>query len=278
MVLSFLDFMHISPVDVIDMLLVAVIIFLVLRWMRGSSAFNIIIAVMSLYILSIVVSALNMRLLTAIMRTLLDVGVIALIVIFQPEVRKFLITVGSRYKAISRIGDVFAKSIGGRSRGALAESREVIEIVDACRILSRDKVGALIVFRHTNGLEDIIGTGDRIDAIISSRLIRNLFFKNSPLHDGAMIIGAGRIIAARCTLPITERDDIPANYGMRHKAAIGISEKTDATVIVVSEETGEVSYAEAGTIKALESASELHVILGKSIDEDREKEEGDNRN
>lgn len=277
MVLSFLDFMHISLTDVIDMLLVAVIIFLVFRWIRGSSAFNIFIAVISLYVISFIVSALNMRLMTALMKTLLDVGVIALIIIFQPEVRKFLISLGSRYKTLSKVGATFARSFG-RNRGALAESHEVIEVVDACRTMSHDKVGALIVFRGYNSLEDIISTGDRIDAIISSRLIRNLFFKNSPLHDGAMIIGNSKIVAARCTLPITERDDIPANYGMRHKAAIGISEKTDAEVIVVSEETGEVSYVKAGEIRTLESASELHLILSRSIAGAGEKTEGEKKN
>ncbi|MCQ2143101.1 MAG: diadenylate cyclase CdaA [Bacteroidales bacterium] len=277
MVLSFLDFMHISLVDVIDMLLVAVIIFLAFRWIRGSSAFNIFIAVISLCVISVVVSALNMRLMTALMKTLLDVGVIALIVIFQPEVRKFLISLGSRYKLLSKAGDAFAKSFG-RGRDAVIGSQEVNEIVEACRAMSRDKVGALIVFRGSSNLEDIMNTGDRVDALISSRLIRNLFFKNSPLHDGAMVIGRNRILAARCTLPITERDDIPANYGMRHKAAVGISEKTDATVIVVSEETGEVSYIKSGEIKTLSSASELHLILNRSLAGDEDRKEKDNRN
>lgn len=278
MVLSFLDFMHISLVDVIDILLVALIIFLAFRWIRGSSAFNIFIAIISLYVISVVVSALNMRLMTALMKTLLDVGVIALIVIFQPEIRKFLINLGSRYKTLTKIGDAFVKTFG-RSRGAVAESREIIEITDACRIMSSDKVGALIVLMNNNGLDDIINTGDRIDAIISRRLIMNLFFKNSPLHDGAMIIGGNKIVAARCTLPITERTDIPANYGMRHKAAIGISEATDAAVIVVSEETGEISYVKAGEITPLTSANELQLILVKSISgEPEKKKEGEKEN
>jgi DNA integrity scanning protein DisA with diadenylate cyclase activity len=131
--------------------------------------------------------------------------------------------------------------------------------------MSEEKTGALIVIAHTTPLDDILSTGDRIDASIHRRLIMNLFFKNSPLHDGALVISGDRIIAARCTLPITERTDIPANYGMRHKAAIGITEETDAEVIVVSEETGRISFVKSGVVTPITNINELKLLLNSSM-------------
>lgn len=128
--------------------------------------------------------------------------------------------------------------------------------------MSADKTGALIVFPRKDSLDFIVETGDIVDAKVTRRLIMNIFFKNSPLHDGAMIISADRIVAARCTLPITGRSDIPAHYGMRHKAAIGISEETDADVVVVSEETGGISFVRGGNIKSINNINELKLLLG----------------
>ena len=141
----------------------------------------------------------------------------------------------------------------------------VTEIAEACREMSEQKTGALIVIPHISSLDFVIETGDRIDANINKRLIMNIFFKNSPLHDGAMVISNNHIIAARCTLPITEKTDIPAHYGMRHKAAIGISEETDADVIVVSEETGRISFVKGGNITPLSNANELQLLLNNSF-------------
>lgn len=132
--------------------------------------------------------------------------------------------------------------------------------------MSEDKTGALIVIAHKSPLDDIISTGDRIDAGIHRRLIMNLFFKNSPLHDGAMVIVGNRIVAARCTLPITERTNIPANYGMRHKAAIGITEETDANVIVVSEETGNISFVKEGQVTPIQNINELKLLLSQVME------------
>ena len=145
------------------------------------------------------------------------------------------------------------------------DSTDVKESTEACRAMSEQKTGALIVLPHSNNLDYVIETGDRIDAKINRRLIMNLFFKNSPLHDGAMIIDGSRIEAARCTLPITGRTDIPPSYGMRHKAAIGITEETDADVIVVSEETGEISFGRNGSLNAINNINELKLLLGASL-------------
>ena len=143
-------------------------------------------------------------------------------------------------------------------------ARELEELTAACRKMGETRTGALIVIRHGSGLGDILDTGDEIDARINRRLIENIFFKNSPLHDGAMVIGDNRILAARCTLPITGRQDIPAHYGMRHRAAIGMSEVSDASVIVVSEETGDISFVTDGIIKTMGSITELRLAIEDS--------------
>jgi DNA integrity scanning protein DisA with diadenylate cyclase activity len=134
--------------------------------------------------------------------------------------------------------------------------------------MSEDKTGSLIVIAHNSPLNDIISTGDRIDASIHRRLIMNLFFKNSPLHDGALVISGGKIVAARCTLPITSKTNIPANFGMRHKAAIGITEDTDADAIVVSEETGRISFVKGGTVTPIQNINELKLLLSTALSEE----------
>lgn len=251
MMLGVFSFLNMSLVDVIDILLVASFIYLVFRWIRNSSALNIFLAILLLLILQLIVVAFDMKLMSAVLGTILDVGVIALIVIFQPEIRRFLMRIGSGY-SLNKIFKVKEK----RMDGAV-----VNEIVQACEAMSEQRTGALIVFPHKTSLQYIIETGDEIDAQVSSRLLMNLFFKNSPLHDGALIISNGRVVAARCTLPITKRTDIPAKFGMRHKAAIGISEESDATVIVVSEETGGISYIKDGVVELVTTTNNLKNLL-----------------
>ena len=230
---------------------------------------SIFVAIISLYGIRLIVSAFNMRLMTNIMETVLDVGVIAFIVIFQPEIRKFLMRLGSRYIS-SKQGKAILDRILGKARQSadISKSEAVNDITQACRRMSEDKTGALIVIGHKASLEDIINTGDRIDAAIHRRLIMNLFFKNSPLHDGALVITGGRIVAARCTLPITERSNIPANFGMRHKAAIGITEETDADAIVVSEETGKISFVKSGAVTPIQNINELKLLISTSLGEE----------
>jgi uncharacterized protein (TIGR00159 family) len=193
--------------------------------------------------------------------------VIALIVIFQPEIRKFLIRIGNRWMKSAQGQKIFDKLFGGK-KAKTSGSEASNEITEACRRMSEDKTGALIVIAHKNTLDEIISTGDRIDAGIHRRLIMNLFFKNSPLHDGAVVIVGDRIVAARCTLPITERTNLPANYGMRHKAAIGITEESDADVVVVSEETGRISFVKGGNVTPINNIDELKLLLGTSFGEE----------
>ena len=226
---------------------------------------SIFVAIVSLYVIRVLVSAFNMRLMTAIMDMLLDVGVLALIVIFQPEIRRFLIRLGNRYMNNTQGRAIVNRILGKSTQGALRNTEAVNDLTEACRRMAEEKTGALIVLAHKNPLEDVISTGDRIDAAIHRRLITNLFFKNSPLHDGALVIAGNRIVAVRCTLPITENKNIPANYGMRHKAAIGITEESDADVVVVSEETGKISFVRGGNVTAIQNINELKLLLTEAM-------------
>ena len=264
MLLDIFGFLQLSFTDILDILLLGLIIYVAFRWIKGTSAMSIFIAIISLYVVRVLVSAFNMRLMNALMETVLDVGVIALIVIFQPEIRKFLIRVGNRWMKSAKGQKILDRLFkGGKTSSSGGET--VNEISEACRHMSEDKTGALIVISHDVPLDEIISTGDRIDAAIHRRLIMNLFFKNSPLHDGALVITGQRLTAVRCTLPITSRTNIPANYGMRHKAAIGITEETDADAIIVSEETGRISFAKQGKVTPIQNINELKLLLSESF-------------
>ena len=268
MVLASIGFLQISLADILDILLLGVIIFVAFRWLRGSSAMSIFVAIVSLYLIRVVTGAFNMRLMTAILDMILDVGVLAIIVIFQPEIHKFLIRLGNRYMNNAKGRALIDRILGKKQTAAIERSEEVNDLAEACRRMSEDKTGALIVITHKNPLEEVISSGDRIDAGIHRRLIMNLFFKNSPLHDGALVISGDRIVAARCTLPITTRTNIPASYGMRHKAAIGITEETDADAIVVSEETGKISFVSRGNVTPIQNINELKLLLNTALKEE----------
>lgn len=261
MLLELFGFLQLSLADILDICMVAFIIYLGFKWIKDSSAANIFLALLMLFVIQVVVTALNMKMMSALMNTLLDVGVLALIIIFQPEIRHFLTRLGINYRFASKGGAFINRLLGIKEERI--DSGSVNEITEACRAMSAEKTGALIVLTGKMSLSYIIETGDRIDADIHRRLIRNLFFKNSPLHDGAVVIRGNRIAAARCTLPITERTDIPAHFGMRHKAAIGISEESDASVIVVSEETGGIVFVQGGAVTEIGNINELKLKLGQ---------------
>lgn len=256
------NIVDIHVIDVIDILLVGLLVFYVYKLIRGTAAISIFLGIIILYIVWAVVKALNMSLLSEIMGQVLGVGVIAIIVLFQQEIRKFLLSLGSTYIINNEKLKIFSKLFGNRGAGMQLEALD--EITEACRKMSETKTGALIVLARTSSMDFVVETGDVIDARISRRLIENLFFKNSPLHDGAMVIANDRIVAARCTLPISKNPNIPANYGMRHRAATGLSEETDACVVVVSEETGNISFVMDGHIKTMGSISELRIAIESS--------------
>ena len=251
-----LGFLQFTFVDLIDILLVAAVIFIIFRWIRGSSAMNIFIAIIILLVVRVLATALNMKMTSAMLGAILDVGALAIIIIFQPEIRRFLNNLGR-----TAGNNTFIRRILRRSRVEGLGNEDLSGLVSAVEYMGAHKIGALIVIRRRDNLQSIISTGDSIDARISERLIENIFFKDSPLHDGAMVIGDNRIIAARCTLPITERLDLPASYGMRHRAAVGLSEQCDADVIVVSEETGNISYVQQSIITRIDTINVLKLKL-----------------
>ncbi|MBR2947322.1 MAG: diadenylate cyclase [Bacteroidales bacterium] len=257
------DFIKISVVDILDIILVGILIFQLLKLAKGTSVFNIFLGILLIYLTWIVVSALNMKLLSSILGQVLGVGVIALIVIFQTEIRRFLLHIGGRYLERTN-GNFLTRWLFGKAENEMRIT-SIDEIAGACKTMSESKTGALIVIQHNASLDFVTQTGDMLDASINRRLIENIFFKNSPLHDGAMVISRDRIVAARCTLPIVKNPNIPPQYGMRHKAAVSISQDTDADAIVVSEETGKISYVSAGELKTITSISELKLSIENSF-------------
>ena len=224
---------------------------------------NIFLGIMFLVLLRVGATLIGMKMLSSVLGTVLDIGVIALVIIFQPEIRHFLFKLGSErgivYEGRSRINKLF-----GIKKDEMG-SESINELCDACMDMAEQKVGALIVIPQKDSIEYIIETGDRVDAKISHRLIENIFFKNSPLHDGAMIISKKRIKAAGCNLPVSHKQDIPKQLGLRHRAAMGISQDSDAIAIVVSEETGNISVAIHGEFQLHLSAEQLESILTKEM-------------
>lgn len=246
--------------DAIDIFLVALILYYVYRLMKESRSLNVFVGIIVFVLVWLFVSqVLEMRLLGSILDKLVSVGVIALIVLFQDEIRKFLYSIGAHQRA-RNILRIFSSSDNNSSR---IERESIMPVVMACMNMARNKVGALIVIERSTPLTDIIETGDRIDANVNQRLIENIFFKNSPLHDGAMIISKHRICAAGCILPVSHDVEIPKELGLRHRAAMGISQESDAIAIVVSEETGRISIAEKGTFHLRLSAEEMEMFLTK---------------
>lgn len=249
--------------DIVDILLVALVLYYIYRLMRESRSLNVFIGIMVFIVVWLFVSqVLQMRLLGSILDKLVSVGVIALIVLFQDDIRKFLYNLGA-HQQMKRFTSLFS------SRGKDKDSKEVKEtimpIVMASMNMGKSKVGALIVIERSVPLDDIVLTGDLIDATINQRLIENVFFKNSPLHDGAMVISKKRIKAAGCILPVSHDLDIPKELGLRHRAAMGISQESDAVAVVVSEETGGISVAVKGNFRLRLSAEELESILTKEL-------------
>lgn len=249
--------------DIIDILCVALMLYYLYRLMKESRSLNVFIGIIVFVIVWLFVSqVLEMRLLGSIMDKLVSVGVIAIIIIFQEEIRKFLYSLGA-HRRMHGFVRLFVS--GGNKNKDAMDKQAIMPIVMACMNMSRGKVGALIVIERSVSLDDIIDTGDVINANINQRLIENIFFKNSPLHDGAMIVSKRRIQAAGCILPVSHSIDIPKELGLRHRAAMGISQDSDAIAIVVSEETGGISVAIRGTFRLRLSAELLESILTKEL-------------
>lgn len=242
--------------DLIDILLVALMLFYFYKLMKESGSLNLFIGIFVFIIIWLLVSQiLQMKLLGGILDTLVSVGALALIVLFQDEIRRFLREIGSQNR-VRRIIEMFTGK-----KEAKTDHAEMMPIVMACMNMSKRKEGALIVIEQGDKLGEIIKTGESIDAAINQLLIENIFFKNSPLHDGAMIISQKRIVAAGCLLPVSHSMDIPKSLGLRHRAALGVAQETDAIAIVVSEETGAITVAHRGALHRWLTAEQLEKIL-----------------
>ena len=239
-------FIQVRVLDIIDIVLVALLLYGLYRLLKGTAAISIFVGIVAIFLIWQLVNALQMELLTTILGAFVSVGFISLIIIFQPEIRRFLFTIGAKTQS----GENKFFRIFKRKKQRITLDTETI--CQACKSMSDIKQGALIVITRRNTLPDIVLTGVTIDAQISKPLIENIFFKNSPLHDGAMIITDNKIIAARCILPVTNNSELPGHYGLRHRAAVGISENNDCIVLVVSEETGAISLVKNGAITTLQ--------------------------
>lgn len=258
-----MGFVPFTFIDFIDIILVAAIMFWIYRATRGTNAPYIISGIIMIYLMWVVVRTLNMELLSNILGQFVSVGVIALIIVFQPEIRRFLQMIGMRQKRFNFIARIF-------NRNDNTSVTIIAPIVQACREMSAHKTGALIVIGRQSDLRLITEGGIAIDAKISTPLLENIFFKNAPLHDGAVVIEGDRIVAAKCILPVTQ-SDVPKSYGTRHRAAIGMSEISDAIILVVSEETGGISIAHGGTIHRDIAPDQLANLLQRHFGAIRQK-------
>ena len=240
----------------------------VYKLMRGSVALSIFFGFLTLYLIFLVVKAAQMELLTAILGQFMGVGVLAVIILFQQEIRKFLLLVG-KTTAINR--DNLFKNFWRKKEDN--SKFNLTPVIDACKSLSGSNTGALIVFSKSSPLKFYAESGDELDAVVSKRILLSIFNKYSPLHDGAVIIYETRVKAARCILPVSDKDNLPAELGLRHRAAIGMTEVTDTLVVVVSEETGQMSAVENGEIYRNLSAKELRQRINNYLYEERDDEE-----
>ncbi|HLT75505.1 MAG TPA: diadenylate cyclase CdaA [Ohtaekwangia sp.] len=236
-----IGFLDVSLVDFVDVALVSVLLYQVYKLIRGSIAVNIFLGILALYLIYLIVRAAQMELLATILGQFMGVGVLAMIILFQPEIRKFLLVIGRGTEFRENIFRTIATW-----RNQYHEDFEVDQVIEAAKALKASKTGALIVFTRDSELKFYAETGDALDSKISKRLLLSIFNKNSPLHDGAVILHKARIKAARCVLPVSENDNLPPNFGLRHRAAVGMSENTDTLIMAISEETGRLILARNG--------------------------------
>jgi uncharacterized protein (TIGR00159 family) len=251
-------FIDVKLTDVIDVLLVAYLLYALYNLLKGTAAINIFLGIVSVFLVWRLITALRMEMLSQILGAFISVGFIALIVVFQPEIRQFLLLVGTpRFRS-----GWFTKLNLGKPT-----ELDVDSIVTACRKMSVNKTGALIILAKDNELRQYVETGQIMEAQISDELLMNIFFKNSPLHDGAVIIINNKIKSARSILPVSSSKNVSVGLGLRHRAAMGVTERTDAIAVVVSEETGEVSYVKKGVIIQNVNLSHLKNFLDKEFNQ-----------
>lgn len=256
-----MDFLDIRIIDIVDIVLVALLLYYLYNLVKGTVAINILVGIIIVYAIYIVTQLLEMELLSKILGGFLGVGMFALIVVFQQEIRKFLLMLGStNFNARRRFIKRFKMLGKDPSKNANLEI-----IIAACKKMSSTNTGALIVIQRNNSLDFVKNSGDTMNLELNQPIIESIFFKNSPLHDGAMIINENRIVATRVILPVSNDRTIPLRFGLRHRAAVGITEKTDAVCLVVSEENGQISYLKDGDFVLFENTEELLKILKSDL-------------
>jgi len=255
---SFLEF---SFLDAIDITLVALLLFYVYRLIKGTVAINIFIGIIVVYLIWELTKALHMDVLSSILGKFISVGVFALIVVFQQEIRKFLLMIGStKFFTDSKLMQNF-----NFSQSSAKSTTNVEAIVRACNKLATTKTGVLLVFERKNNLDFVKNTGDEMNITLTQPILESIFYKNSPLHDGAAIVEGNAITATRVILPVSNSKSIPNRFGLRHRAAIGVTEKTDAVALIVSEETGKISYVKNGEFVLFNDTDELSGLLSEDL-------------
>ncbi len=257
-ILKSLEYFQFSFTDVIDIVLVAILLFYLYRLVKGTVAINILIGIIIIYIIWKITDLLKMDVLSNILGNFISVGFFALIVVFQQEIRKFLLLIGSPNFAARRN---LIKYFNFLNQNSYNKKFDIKLFLDDCYSMSKKKTGAIIVIERGNSLEFLITSGNNVNIKLSSQILETIFFKNNPLHDGAVLIRSNYIVATRVVLPVSESTSIPSRFGLRHRAAIGITEKTDAIAIVISEQTGEISYVKDGVIANYKNQNELNKLL-----------------
>ncbi len=251
-------FIHVRVLDILDIILVATLLYMLYSLLKGSVAINILLGITAIYLIWKLVGILQMELLSQILGAFIGVGFIALIIVFQPEIRQFLLFFGT-VKNIERWSSV--SKLMSKHFDSKLPALNIAALVQACEHMAESKTGALIVLTQKHELKQVSDSGEKIDAILSKQLIENIFYKNSPLHDGAVIISNNRIKAASCILPVSNSKQLDPNLGLRHRAALGLTERTDALAIVVSEETGAISVVRYAQLQRHLNGFELRSLL-----------------
>ena len=255
-----LDFLDFSFLDALDIVLVAILIYYIYKLLKGTVAINIFIGIAFIFLIWKITQILKMEMLSNILSYLLSGGVIALIIVFQQEIRRFLLMLGStNFSARKKL----LKQFRSTSDSKLISTIDAV--TQACKKMSKSKTGALIVFKRNNSLDFVKSTGDKMFIEINQPIIESVFYKNSPLHDGATLIEDNVITATRVVLPVTNENEIPERFGLRHRAAVSITEKTDAVCITVSEESGQISYIMDGNFVLFDDIEELNELLEKDL-------------
>jgi len=256
-----IDFIHIRIIDIIDIVLFGLMLYYIFKLVRGTVAINIFAGIAILYLIMKITQWLKMSLLSEVLGKFLGLGVIALLIVFQQEIRQFLLMLGSnKYRA----SQVFSE-INPFSRTQEQEKLPVKALINALKNLSIKKTGALILIKRNQDLSFLKNTGDKMNIELNEPILESIFFKNSPLHDGAVIVEGNKITATRVVLPIAPEIKLPKNYGLRHLAAVSITKNTDALALVVSEETGKISYIKNGKFIPFRSDEELEELLRKDL-------------